>query len=552
MAVESGHVWRTTTEEAHDAVLTHEARRGVEIEHKMSLWQGIRTYPYAVGWSILLSTAIVMEGFDLVLIGNLYALGPFQKTFGEELQDGTYELTAAWQAGLSNGALVGEILGLFLNGIICDRFGYRKTMMGALSLVVCFVFIVFFANNLVVLLIGEILLGIPWGVFQTITLAYASEVCPVVLRPYLTTYANLCWVFGQLIASVRILKIHFNEWAFKIPFACQWVWPLPIMLGVAMAPESPWWLVRKGRLEDARKVLLRLTSRQGSGFDADGTIAMIERTNELEKHITEGTSYSDCFKGVNLRRTEVVCMVWAIQVLCGSTFMGYSTYFYEQAGLDPSNAFTMSLIQYALGAIGTISSWFLVSHFGRRTLYMSGQAALTVLLVIAGALGCIPNSGSGVHWAIGSMLLVFTFCFDATVGPVCYTLVTELSSSRLRTKTIVLARNLYNVAGIVTNILTPRMLNPSAWGWGARAGLFWSASCFLCLVWTFFRLPESMGRTYAELDLLFERKVPARKFASTVVDPFESSGSPTIFEKKDERETVENVENIATADQDRD
>ncbi|KAJ5219456.1 sugar transporter [Penicillium cinerascens] len=550
-STESGQARRTTTNEARDAILAHEAHRGVETEHKMSFWQGLRTYPHAVGWSILFSTAIIMEGFDVVLIGNLYALGPFQKAFGKELPNGTYQLTVAWQAGLSNGALVGEILGLFLNGIICDRFGYRKTIFGALALVICFIFIVFFANSLVVLLVGEILLGIPWGVFQTLTTAYASEVCPVVLRPYLTTYVNLCWVLGQFIASIVLKGVQplDSKWAYKIPFACQWMWPLPIMLGVSLAPESPWWLVRKGRLGDAKKALLRLTSRQNSSFDVDETIAMIERTNELERQITQGTSYTDCFKGVNLRRSEVVCMVWAIQTLCGSTFMGYSTYFYEQAGLASSNAFTMSMVQYALGAIGTMSSWCLVNWFGRRTLYMSGQAAQTVLLLITGALGCIPNSGSGVHWAIGSMLLVYTFCYDATVGPVCYALVSELSSSRLRTKTIILARNLYNITGIITNILTPRMLNPSAWDWGARAGFFWAGSCFLCLVWTYFRLPEPKGRTYAEIDLLFERKVPARNFASTVVDPFASLDSLTISEKKKGHEMVEAIENIATIGQ---
>lgn len=339
-----------------------------------------------------------------------------------------------------------------------------------------------------------------------------------------------------------------SKWAYKIPFACQWAWPLPIMLGVALAPESPWWLVRKGRMEEAKKALLRLTSADSdSDFDPDETIAMIERTNDLERRITQGTSYADCFKGVNLRRTEIVCMVWAIQTLCGSTFMTYSTYFYEQAGLASSNAFSMSMVQYALGAIGTVSSWFLVNWFGRRTLYMTGQAAQGVLLVIIGALGCIPSSStSGLHWAIGSLLLAYTFCYDATVGPICYALVAELSSSRLRTKTVVLARNLYNITGIVTNILTPRMLNPSAWDWGAKAGFFWAGSCFFCLVWTYFRLPEPKGRTYAELDLLFERKVSARKFACTVVDPFQSEDSLTVLEKKEICETVETIEHVAT------
>lgn len=105
----------------------------------------------------------------------------------------------------------------------------------------------------------------------------------------------------------------------------------------------------------------------------------------------------------------------------------------------------------------------------------------------------------------------------------------------MRTHTIVLGRTAYLFAQIVVNQLVPRMLTPDAWNWGARAGLFWyafglsritvtltSARRFgtnvLSFIYTFFRLPESKGRTYEELDVLFFRKTPARAFKSTVVD----------------------------------
>ena len=74
-------------------------------------------------------------------------------------------------------------------------------MLVALFSMGCFIFIPFFAKNLPMLLVGEILQGIPWGVFQTMTTAYASEVAPVALRAYLTTYVNLCWVMGQFISA---------------------------------------------------------------------------------------------------------------------------------------------------------------------------------------------------------------------------------------------------------------------------------------------------------------------------------------------------------------
>jgi len=65
------------------------------------------------------------------------------------------------------------------------------------------------------------------------------------------------------------------------------------------------------------------------------------------------------------------------------------------------------------------------------------------------------------------------------------------------------------------------MLNPTAWNWGNYAGFFWGGSCFLCIIYVYFRLPEPAGRSFAELDLLFERGVSARKFATTEVDVFD-------------------------------
>lgn len=529
-----------------DLSTVYEAAAATEAETSMGLLKSLRLYKKACLWSIFLSTCIVMEGFDVVLLANLFAYPPFQRKFGVPLANGKYELTAAWQSGLSNGTLCGQILGLFVNGIIADRFGYRKTLIGALIGCVGFIFIIFFSETLVQLLIGEILIGIPWGVFQTLTTTYASEVCPTHLRAYLTTYVNLCWVMGQFIASgvLRGMIARDDEWGYKIPFALQWLWPVPLMIGIYLAPESPWWLVRRGRLADAKKSIARLTNRNsGIPFQPDETVSMMVHTNEMEKEAHSGTSYTDLFKGVNLRRTEIVCVTWMIQTLCGSTFMGYSTYFYQQAGMAVENSFSMSLGQYALGMVGTVTSWFLMGYFGRRTLYLAGQLLMCGVLLTIGCVAFAGRDNVAAQWAIGSMLLVYTFTYDATVGPVCYSLVAELTSTRLRTKSVVLARNMYNIVGIATNIITPRMLNPTAWDWGAKSGFFWAGTCFVCAVWTYFRLPEPKGRTYGELDVLFENGVSARKFKTTSVDQFDRTGAGEgVSEKVAEAVMVERVE----------
>lgn len=107
----------------------------------------------------------------------------------------------------------------------------------------------------------------------------------------------------------------------------QWVWPLPILAGVIFAPESPWWHVRHGNRAAAKKSLLRLTSKNQPNFNADETIALIEHTNEMEKAVQEGVTYRDCFKGVDLRRTEIVVGIWLVQTLGGQNLMGYFSYF---------------------------------------------------------------------------------------------------------------------------------------------------------------------------------------------------------------------------------
>lgn len=80
-----------------------------------------------------------------------------------------------------------------------------------------------------------------------------------------------------------------------------------------------------------------------------------------------------------------------------------------------------------------------------------------------------------------------------------------------------LARNCYNISGIVTNLITPRMLNPTAWAWGAKAGFFWAGTAVVGLVWSWFRLPETKGRTFAQIDDLFRRGTGARGFKAARV-----------------------------------
>lgn len=494
--------------------MANDTRAATEAEYKMTFTEGVKLYPKAIAWSILLSLTIVMEGYDTALINSFYAFPQFRKSYGKPTPNsGRYEIATSWQSALTNGAIVGSILGLLFAGQLTERLGYKKTMVIALISMSLFIFLSFFAFNIEMLMASQCLCGLSWGVFQTLSTTYAAEVMPVALRAYLTSSVNLCWLFGQLISVgvIRGLVSNTSEWSYRIPFGLQWAWSIPILIGILFAPESPWWLIRHEKPDQAKRSLLRLASKNGLNFNVDETVAMMQHTNQIEKSLSAGLSYRDCFKNTDLRRTEITCLVWITQALCGAAMTGYAAYFYVQAGFSTARAFDLSTGMYGLAIASGMLAWIWVKEYGRRAIYLVGCALCFTLMLATGIVGCLEES-SAQSWTLGSLLILFTAVYDSTIGPICYALVAEIPSTRLRVKTVVLARVAYNICSLITNVLMPKMLNPTAWNWKGKAGFLWAGTCGLCWIWCYYRLPEPKGLTYMELDILFEKRATARQF----------------------------------------
>lgn len=124
----------------------------------------------------------------LLRIINLLVLG--KQLLSKLIRTNVY--TARFLRPNSNASNVGIVPGIFLNGWLAAKYGYRKVIIIALFFLNAFIFITFFAPNKPVLVVGQILCGFSWGVFATIGPAYASEIVPLQLRGYLTSYVNLC------------------------------------------------------------------------------------------------------------------------------------------------------------------------------------------------------------------------------------------------------------------------------------------------------------------------------------------------------------------------
>ncbi|KAL4746112.1 hypothetical protein BDW72DRAFT_210747 [Aspergillus terricola var. indicus] len=446
---------QTAVDSDRDIFYEFSARAATRAEQRLSFLEGCRLYPEAIMWSIVLSTTIVMAAYDTALIASFFTFPAFRKRYGEPVSP----------------AVVGEILGLLVNGCLADCFGYRRTILGAFTRM---------------LLAAQVLCGIPWGIFQTLSTSYAADVIPVALRAYFLSSVNMCWLLGQLsaVGVARLLVTSESEWAYR-------------------GPERP---------HEARRVLLQLTESRYGSVDVDGTVSMMQHTNEAEKFLgTSRMAYLDCFRGIDLRRTEITCMIWITQQASFSSSATYAAYFYEQAGLASQDALSLAVGIYGLAIVRGVLSWFLMRRVGRRRLYLVGLATSMTLQAITGEISFMPQTNAQ-SWAVGSLILVLTFVYDRSIGPLCYVLIAEIPSTRLRVKTVVLARIAYNVAALVTNIVTPRLLNPTAWNWKGKSCFFFLGFSAICFVWCYWRLPETFGLSYLEIDILFEKKAKTSKF----------------------------------------
>jgi MFS transporter, SP family, general alpha glucoside:H+ symporter len=315
--------------------------------------------------------------------------------------------------------------------------------------------------------------------------------------------------------------------------AIQWTWPALLFPILLFAPESPWHLVRKGRLEEAEHSLKRLV-RASSGIDTKQTLATIVHTNNLEQELSTGTSYLDCFKGPERRRTEIACITFAGQILSGSSFAYNSTYFFQQVGLATSTTYKLNTGGTAMALFGTLIAWFtLMPYLGRRMIYLWGMFTMSMILFTIGILN-VKTQEHGIGMTQAVLTLLWTLTFQLSVGQLGWALPAEMGSTRLRQKTVCLARNSYYIMSVISGVLEPYFMNPTEWNLKGYTGFIWGATAFVTFVWAYFRLPETRGRTFEDLDILFAKKVPAREFEGYDVNAFEGVDPVEVARKVSE------------------
>jgi MFS transporter, SP family, general alpha glucoside:H+ symporter len=180
----------------------------------------------------------------------------------------------------------------------------------------------------------------------------------------------------------------------------------------------------------------------------------------------------------------------------------------------------MSVGQGGLHLLFNFISIPVVARFGRRRLYLVGLAAMGVCMFIIGCIALAPQN-KAVGFASSTIFLLWNCCYQLSVGPGAYILVSEISSTRLRAKSVALGRISYLLCILINYFVGPYILNPNEGNWKGKTGFLTGGIIVLLWLWSWFRLPETKGRTFAELDVLFSKGLKAREFENYQVEVIE-------------------------------
>ncbi|EFQ31234.1 sugar porter family MFS transporter [Colletotrichum graminicola M1.001] len=504
-------------EKAKAADFKADAIEAEQAEQNMGVLEAVKLYPMASLWAFIMSTTIIMESYCVFLMGAFVAMDEFKLQFGVLDREGAYQIEASWQSALQVGGPLGAIIGVCIAGPITSRIGYRWATITGLMVLNAFIFIFYFANSLAVMFVSQLLEGIPWGIFIANAPAYCSEIVPMRLRAPATQMLQMFWAIGAIIVGgvCYVYESKSDSSAWKVPIALQWMFPTPLAVLLFIAPESPWWLVRKGRLEEAAKSVRRL-GRSTERTSIDESIAMMRRTIENEKSVKE-PSYAELFKGTDRYRTLIVCGVYAAQNLTGNLIANQAVYFFRQAGIGSNLAFALGLITSALQTVFVMLSWILTTYLGRRTIYVWGSLINVCFLIALGIAGSVGESNAA-SLAMASLGLIVSVGFTLGPAPASWVIIAETSAVRLRPLTTGIGRAAYYIVNIPCIFLATYMLNPTGVNLGGRCGYVWGATGFVCFVVSYIWLPEMKGRSFREIDIMFKRRIPARQWKKTVID----------------------------------
>ncbi|KAM0445014.1 hypothetical protein ACHAQK_002558 [Fusarium lateritium] len=305
-----------------------------------------------------------------------------------------------------------------------------------------------------------------------------------------------------------------DDSAFRVVFAAAWTFPGLLALGLPFMPESPYWLTLKNKHEQARRSLVRL-SPNGDGIDA--RLVQIQHSIETERRLAaEKTSYAELFRGTNLRRSRILLVCMYMPQIVGTVLSSNAPYFLNQTGMDNHTTVMLLQIAVSLGVVSAVLNVFAMLRFSYRTLMFFGVSICLAMYLAMGIAGTMARTPTTLT-VIGVAVAFPSISYGPAVGA-SMSVAGEVSSIKLRAKSLALGQAFSSIVSTIWQIILPYLFNRDQANMGGNIGWIFFAMAAIYLVVLFLDVPNTKGRTYEELDLMFEKKVPARQFGSYEFD----------------------------------
>lgn len=302
--------------------------------------------------------------------------------------------------------------------------------------------------------------------------------------------------------------------AFRAVFAGAWAFPGLLALGLPLLPESPYWLMNKGKKGEAQKSLEKLMNPND---DIHARLAHIEATVELERRSQAETgTLLECFREANLRRTLITLINFYMPSAVGSNLASNAPYFLNQTGLSSHNVLLITQVGISMGVLSAIVNIFLMMRFGNRKLMFAGTAICVASYLAMGIAGALPRTNINLA-VVGIALQFSSLSYGPAVGAAMAT-AGEVSATRLRAKTLALGNAFNGIVGTFWQFVLPYLFNRDQADLGGNIGWIFFGVAVVYLGLLFFYVPETKGRSFEELDLMFEKKLPARAFRTHVLN----------------------------------
>jgi sugar porter (SP) family MFS transporter len=461
-------------------------------------------------------------------MGGIIILDGFIADFGKLTSD----VNPAINALLFSLIQCGAIIMFPLVGPINDRFGRRMGMQSGSLLVIVGTICEVATKNIGLFCLGRFLIGA--GVVTVVTSAptYVVEISHPVFRGRATALYNVGWNVGAIPAACLLFGLEAGSYSaqWQIPCGLQAAWSGVVLLGCFAIPESPRWLVSRGKLDEARKFLVKY---HAAGDETSPIVSEqmkeIELAIETERSQNAGTYLALFNNRPNRLRSFIVIGVGFFSQAAGNWIAGYfQTQVVGYFGITSKrDNLMLQIVTAAISLAAGFTGSAFVDKVGRRpylvygtTLYIFFFTLLTILLAIFNhnnvidGIGPAPDFTENVNSGpkeLGIFAYVILQFFGIAYG-ICWTSINalypvEVLSYSTRAKGMAMCQACVNLANIIQSWILSYGMNAYKWK-------FFSFFCLFntfALVMIYLHFPETKGRTLEELDEIFTSPNPVKK-----------------------------------------